>query len=107
MNELEPIVTDGITEQELAEAKNLVVGNLALTLETNRGIIAMLLVAELYGLGLDYPARHESIYRGITRDEVNAAAQRYLCPHSYSVAIAGPYRGESPVCETVHKESRP
>ena len=107
LNELELIASDGITEQEHADAKNLIIGNFALTLETNRGIIAVLLLAELYGLGLDYPARHESIYRSITRDKVNAVAQKYLCPDECSIAIAGPYRGALPIGENPHGESRP
>ena len=107
LNELELIASGGISEQELADAKNLIVGNFALTLETNRGIIAVLMSSELYGLGLDYPARHESIYRSITRDEVNAAARKYLCRDRCSIAIAGPYRGVQRINEKPHEDSRP
>ena len=92
LHEIELMKSDGITTEELSDAQNLIVGNFALALETNRGLAAVLLTAELYDLGLDYLERHESIYRSITRAQVNAAAQEYLHPDLCSIAIAGPYR---------------
>ena len=91
LHEIELMKSEGITEEELSDAQNLIVGNFALALETNRGLAAVLLTAELYGLGLDYLERHESIYRNITRGQVNAVAQKYLHPDLCSIAIAGPY----------------
>ncbi len=91
LHEIELMKSEGITEEELSDAQNLIVGNFMLALETNRGLAAVLLTAELYGLGLDYLERHESIYRSITRAQVNAAAQKYLHPDLCSIAIAGPY----------------
>ena len=92
LHEIELMKSDGITEEELSDAQNLIVGTFALALETNRGLAAVLLTAEMYGLGLDYLELHESIYRNITRAQVNAAAQKYLHPDLCSIAIAGPYR---------------
>ena len=91
LHEIELMKSDGITEDELSDAQNLIVGNFALALETNRGLAAILLSAELYELGLDYLERHESIYRSITRAQVGEAAQKYLHPDLCSIAIAGPY----------------
>ena len=91
LHEIELMKSEGITEEEFSDAQNLIIGNFALALETNRGLAAMLLTAELYGLGLDYPEQHESIYRNITRAQVNTAAQKYLHPDLCSIAIAGPY----------------
>ena len=93
LHEIELMKSDGITEEEFSDAQNLIIGNFALALETNRGLAAVLLTAELYGLGLDYLEKHESIYRNLTRAEVNAAAQKYLHPDLCSIAIAGPYQG--------------
>ena len=95
LHEIELMKSDGITSEELSDAQNLIVGNFALALETNRGLAAVLLTAELYGLGLDYLEKHESIYRNITRAQVNAAAQKYLHPDLCSIAIAGPYQGKT------------
>jgi zinc protease len=92
LHEIDLMKSEGITEEELSDAQNLIVGNFALALETNRGLAAVLLTSELYGLGLDYLEKHESIYRDLTRAQVNAAAQKYLHPDLCSIAIAGPYR---------------
>ena len=97
LHEIELMKSDGITEEELSDAQNLIVGNFALALETNRGLAAVLLTAELYGLGLDYLERHESIYRNITRAQVNAVAEKYLHPDLCSIAIAGPYQEKQEV----------
>ena len=91
LHEIELMKSDGITEDELSDAQNLIVGNFALALETNRGLAAILLSAELYELGLDYLERHELIYRSITCAQVGEAAQKYLHPDLCSIAIAGPY----------------
>ena len=95
LHEIELMKSDGITEEEFSDVQNLIVGNFAIALETNRGLAAVLLTAELYGLGLDYLEQHESIYRNITRAQVNAAAQKYLHPDLCSIAIAGPYQGKT------------
>jgi zinc protease len=92
LHEIELIKSDGITAQELEDAQNVIVGNFALTLETNKGIATVLLFSALHGLGLDYPQRVESIYRNITREQVNAIAQKYLHPDRCCIAIAGPYQ---------------
>ena len=94
LHEIDLMKTEGVTEEELSDAQNLVVGNFALTLETNKGVAAVLLLAELFGLGIDYPMRQESIYRGVTQDEVAAAADKYLHPDRCCVAIAGPYHSQ-------------
>ncbi|MBI1929078.1 insulinase family protein, partial [Candidatus Poribacteria bacterium] len=41
LHEIALIKSEGITEQELSDAQNLVVGNFALTLETNKGIASV------------------------------------------------------------------
>ena len=91
LHEIELMKSDGITAEELSDAQNLIVGNFALALETNRGLAAVLLTSELYGLGFDYLEGHESIYRSITRAQVGEVAQKYLHPDLCSIAIAGPY----------------
>ena len=49
-----------------------------------------LLSAEVYGLGLDYIERYASIVRGVTREQVAAAAKKYLRPDSgYALIQAG------------------
>jgi predicted Zn-dependent peptidase len=60
-------------------------------LETNSGVAAQLLGAELYGLGMDYIERYASIIRGVSLEDVGTAARTYLRSAGYALAIAGSY----------------
>ncbi len=91
LNQIQQLKEDGITEQELEDAQNMLVGTFALSVETNSGIANVLLNAELFGLGLDYPQKHAQIYRAVTKEQVEKAATKYLHPDKCSLATAGPY----------------
>lgn len=84
---------DGVTEEELDDAKNFLVGILPLTLETNDGVAATMLNIEYFGLGLDYLDRYPSIVRALTADDVRTAASRHLDEARTVVAVARPTRG--------------
>ena len=79
---------------ELADNKSFLVGSIPLHLETNEGVCGTILDMELYGLGLDYLIRYPEMMLEIQADQVQAAAQRYLDPDRFALAIAGPPMGE-------------
>lgn len=81
----------GVTQQEVDGTINYVTGAHAIALETNAAIAGELLDAEYFGLGLDYPERFTVLYRAVTRDQVNAAAKKYLHPDNLVISIAGSY----------------
>lgn len=83
--------TDGVTEQELAESRQYLVGSMPRSLETNAGIAQFLQNAEFFGLGLDYDARLADLLGGVALDDVHAAAGRILDPERATIVIAGPY----------------
>jgi predicted Zn-dependent peptidase len=60
-------------------------------LETNSSIANFLQNAALYELGLDYDVRLPGLLQGVTLDEANAVARRFLDPGKATVVIAGPY----------------
>lgn len=90
LQEIKKIREEDVTDDELTDIKNMIVGNFLLSMETNRGIANVLLDAELYGLGLSFFTRHESIYRSITKEQVQEAAVKYLHPDKCSITVAGP-----------------
>jgi len=51
-----------------------------------------LIEIELYGLGLDFLGRYPALIRAVTREDVQAVAQKYLDTENYALAIAGPHR---------------
>lgn len=91
--ELTRMRTEGVTETELTESRQYLVGSMPRSLETNAGIAHFLQNAEFFGLGLDYDARLSDLLGAVTRDDVHAAARRLLDPERATIVIAGPYDG--------------
>lgn len=92
--EIARIASEPVTEEELAENKSSLTGGLPLQLETNEGVASVLMRMERYQLGLDYLQRYGASVNAISREDVLAAAQRYL-GQQYAVAVAGPSRNSS------------
>jgi len=90
--DLEEFIAKGITEQELKGAKDYLIGNLPLSLESNSGIAQMLLETEFYHLGLDYVERYPALIRAVTREDVQNMARKHLHPDRLATVIAGPYK---------------
>jgi zinc protease len=89
--EIERLRDEPVTEGELADAQDYITGVLPLRLETNHGVAGALIEIEMYGLGLDFLARYPALIRGVTREQVQAVARKYLDPENYALVIAGPY----------------
>ncbi len=75
---------------ELADNKAFITGSLPLRLETNDGVADQITNMELYGLGLDYLQKYADMVNAITAQQVQAAAQKYLDPDAFALAVAGP-----------------
>jgi zinc protease len=82
-----------VTAQELADAKAYLTGILPLQMESNEGVASILLETHLYQLGDDFIARYPDLINGVTPEQIQAAAQRYLSDEVYALSIAGPYDG--------------
>jgi len=88
--EIARICEEPVGEQELADNKAFLTGSLPLRLETNEGVAQVILDMERYSLGLDYLQRYTGLIEAITAEQVQAAAQKWLHPDAYALAIAGP-----------------
>jgi len=88
--EIKRICESKVPAKELGDNKAYITGSLPLRLETNDGVAAQISNMELYGLGLDYLQKYTDMVSAITAQQVQAAAQRYLDPDAYALAIAGP-----------------
>lgn len=93
--ELSRLASDGVSEKELEESRQYLIGSMPRALETNAGIATFLQTAEFFGLGLDYDRRLPGLLTAVTRDKVNDAARRVLDPARAAVVIAGPYQEPS------------
>jgi len=80
---------EGPDAHELEEAVSYLTGVFPVRLETNAGVAAQILGAELYGLGVDYIERYPSIIRGVTLEKTKEAARALLKSDPHVLAIAG------------------
>jgi zinc protease len=90
-DELERVTREGLSQKELNDSRQYLIGSMPRMLETNAGIANFLQTAELFGLGPDYDLRLPGLLGGVTADDTNAAARRILNPERATVVVAGPY----------------
>jgi zinc protease len=79
-----------VPADELEDSKRYLTGSLPIQLETNDGVAGILVDLEWYGLGLDYVRRYIDLVNALSAEQVQAAAQKYLNPDAYALAVAGP-----------------
>jgi zinc protease len=94
--EVARLVGEGLTQQELDESRQYLVGSIPRALETNAAIANFLQTEEFFGLGLDYDVRLPGLLGAVALDDANAAARRLLDPERATLVIAGPYDGATP-----------
>ena len=90
MEEIERLISETVSDDDLADNQSYFTGRLPLRLESNEGLASHIHSMESYGLGLDYLADYrDSIYR-ITKEDLLKAARNYLKPAEMVTAVAGP-----------------
>lgn len=95
-DEIRRICEEPVGEEELVDNKAFITGSMPLHLETNEGVAGTILSMERHGLGLDYLQRYADMIDEITAARVQVAAQRWLDPDAYALAIAGPPPSSTP-----------
>ncbi len=88
--ELAKIIAGEIADDDLSLARDKLVGELVVGLESPGGVAQQVLEAELYGLGDDHLARYPDLLRAVTKDEVVAIANEFLRLDRCATAVAGP-----------------
>ncbi len=90
IEQLERLIDEPVSEQDLAQNQSYYTGRLPLQLESNEGLVGSIINMEIYALGLDHLVNyHDKIY-ALTRDDLHAAARRYLKPDQLVIAVSGP-----------------
>ena len=88
--ELGKIRDGAIADDDLALARDKLVGELEVGRESPNGVAGMVLEAELFQLGADHLERYPRELRAVTKDDVVAIARELLPVDRYALAIAGP-----------------
>jgi zinc protease len=90
LGEIQRLITETVSDDDLADNQSYYTGRLPLQLESNEGLATSILSMENYQLGLDYLVDyHDKIY-ALTKEDLLAAAQRYWNPEAFVVSVAGP-----------------
>jgi zinc protease len=76
-----------VTEEELKDAKDYLIGSFPLRLDTNRRVANFWAQVEYFQLGLDYPDRYPDFIQRISREDVLRVAQKYLEPEKLITVI--------------------
>jgi zinc protease len=90
LDELRKITVGQIADDDIALAKDKLVGELDVALESPAGVAAMVLEAEMFDLGDDHFERYPRELRAVTKDQVIETARTFLPPDRYALAVAGP-----------------
>lgn len=96
-DQIRNIRENGVTAQELEEAKGFLTGSFPLRFETNRQVVSFLAAVEFYGLGMNYPEHYPKIIRAVTPEDVLRVARKYLHPNrGILVLLADPAKATFP-----------
>jgi zinc protease len=88
--ELKKIRDGAVADDDLALARDKLVGELEVGRESPNGVAGMVLEAELFHLGDDHLERYPRDLRAVTKADVVAIASELLPIDRYALAIAGP-----------------
>ncbi len=89
LNQVRKIRTEGVSDEELNDAKAYLTGSFPRRLETSRRIADFLTSVEFYNLGDDYIEKYPDYINILTREDILHAAQKYLNPDNYVLVIVG------------------
>lgn len=96
LEEIRKIREEGVTEDELQEAKDYLIGSFPLRLDTSSRIASFLAYAEYFGLGLDYPERYPDFIRKISREDVLRVARQYIRPEKLITVVVADQKKAQP-----------
>jgi zinc protease len=90
LHEINRLINEPISAEELADNQAYRTGTLPVSLETNDGLAGIIGDIELFDLGLDYLQKLPDLINAMTPESVQAAARKYLSTEHLAIAVAGP-----------------
>lgn len=84
---------DGVTEEELRDAKTYLTGAYPLRFEGNRPIARIAVNMQMDGLPIDYIADRNDMVEAVTLDEINRVARERIDPERLTFVVVGEPEG--------------
>ena len=92
-DEMQAFVDDGVTEEELEDAKAYLTGSYPLGFDSNAKIASQMMGVRQDEMGIDYFDRRNDMVNAVTLDDVNRIAKDYLDPDRYLFVAVGQPQG--------------
>jgi zinc protease len=90
LEEIGKLATEGLTAEELARAKKKLIGQQAISNQSNDAFGYMAALDELYGLGFNHYKTLESDVEGVTLQDARRVAAKYFLNQPYVLALVRP-----------------
>ena len=87
--EIEKIRKEGVTEQELEDARNSIINSLVFRFDTSSKIVSNLVSSEYDGYPPDYFEKYLDNYRRVTLADIKRVAEKYLKPDQLTYIVVG------------------
>ena len=87
--EIRKIAEDGVTEQELIDAKDYLINSFPLKLTKNENIASFLSVMQTEELGADFLNKRNQIIADISLEKVNSLAKKYFKIDQFTFVVVG------------------
>ncbi|MGF1552545.1 MAG: M16 family metallopeptidase [Paracoccaceae bacterium] len=84
---------EGVSEEELAKAKQYLTGAFPLRFDTNAKIASFLVAAQAEDLGIDYVNERNGLIEAVSVEDIRRVAGRLLDPDALSVVVVGQPEG--------------
>lgn len=83
------VLKNGISEQEVKDAKEFITGSFVLSLDSNADVANFLISMQLNKLGADYLDKRNALVSAVTPESVNAMAKRLIKPQDLLIVTVG------------------
>ena len=96
ISEIEKIKTTLVSKEELEKAKEVIIGNMYLGLETSDAYGEFYAFQELMGQKIKTPKERESLIRKVTAKDIQKMANMIFKKESMNLAVVGPFEDTKP-----------
>ena len=97
LDEIDQLAKNGLTEAELARAKEKAIGQQAIRNQSEEALAYSCALDELYGVGFNYYTAERAQFEAITLEQVKQVCQKYFLEQPRIIAIVTP---ETPAAES-------
>jgi len=78
-----------VSDKELEGAKKYLIGSFPMRIDSQAKLSTFLLLAQYYGLGMDYAEKYPSLIQSVTKEDLLRVAKKYLHPENALLVVVG------------------